>query len=428
MKKWLVLSIFSIFLIGCSTTQRYSFQVSAQSVSPNKHHCRVYYTNKDEKTIDGKNYSAQLEDLLRSKGLQVTSNEEKTDCSILVAHSTEYGKEQQIGHTWGQTGVNSSTSWTNAHISSSGHGQASTYTTYTPTYGITGTYTYDVAKSYTTFSMSAKDSDTKDEMWNISVFYAGNVNEKFVNLFPIFKCIMGHFMFRNFDTYVELTKKDIENIYNGQCALVQWKDFKELEQMARKGDAEAQFVLSVWYLTGDGVVRDETKALYWVTKAAEQGHKRAQFSLGRVYERGISVPVDYQKAFFWYSKAADQQEPDGQNALANMYYTGKGIAQNLPKAFTLYSAAALQGNPSAEAKLACYDTNIKTMEEHFKRCLSMAEQGNVKAQYAVFDMYWNGYGIPQNRDVAQSWLKRAVSLDPKYEDTLYMVQNMAQTK
>ena len=48
---------------------------------------------------------------------------------------------------------------------------------------------------------------------------------------------------------------------------------------AEQGNADAQYMLGVAYMSGDGVVQDEAEAMKWYRKAAEQGHVGAKSSL-----------------------------------------------------------------------------------------------------------------------------------------------------
>ena len=51
---------------------------------------------------------------------------------------------------------------------------------------------------------------------------------------------------------------------------------EELKQLAQSGDAEAQYMLGDAYAKGTGVQQDDSKTIYWYTKAAEQGHVLSQ--------------------------------------------------------------------------------------------------------------------------------------------------------
>jgi uncharacterized protein len=46
-------------------------------------------------------------------------------------------------------------------------------------------------------------------------------------------------------------------------------------EAARQGHAEAQYSLGILFLTGAGVVQDQTEAARWISRAAAQGHADA---------------------------------------------------------------------------------------------------------------------------------------------------------
>lgn len=54
--------------------------------------------------------------------------------------------------------------------------------------------------------------------------------------------------------------------------------------LAEKGDRDAQYHLGYMFQTGTGVKKDNEKAHYWYTKAAQNGHGKA-FVLAKVVER-----------------------------------------------------------------------------------------------------------------------------------------------
>jgi putative methionine-R-sulfoxide reductase with GAF domain len=73
----------------------------------------------------------------------------------------------------------------------------------------------------------------------------------------------------------------------------------QLKEMAGKGDAAAQNLLGLHYVSGEGVKQDEREAVRWFTKAAEQGNVSAQSKLGSIYFRGRDVPQNLNQAYFW---------------------------------------------------------------------------------------------------------------------------------
>ena len=80
--------------------------------------------------------------------------------------------------------------------------------------------------------------------------------------------------------------------------------FNEIEKRANQGDAEAQCILGVMYEDGEGVARDDAKAIYWYEKSAEQGYVSAQFLLAVMYKNEKGVAPNLTKAAYWYGKAA----------------------------------------------------------------------------------------------------------------------------
>ncbi|MGN6837925.1 tetratricopeptide repeat protein, partial [Neisseria sp. P0022.S010] len=77
-------------------------------------------------------------------------------------------------------------------------------------------------------------------------------------------------------------------------------DFKETFQVAKQGNAKAQYNLGGMYDNGQGVRKDYAQAVQWYRKAAEQVFAKAQYNLGVMYEKGQSVRKDYVEAVRWY--------------------------------------------------------------------------------------------------------------------------------
>ena len=58
--------------------------------------------------------------------------------------------------------------------------------------------------------------------------------------------------------------------------------------------------------------KDQDKAAYWLTKAAERGYAKAQTYLGVRYAGGEGVEKDQDKAVYWFTKAAKKGNADAQ--------------------------------------------------------------------------------------------------------------------
>lgn len=80
----------------------------------------------------------------------------------------------------------------------------------------------------------------------------------------------------------------------------------KLKQEANAGNASAEFYLYFLYDTGDGVIKNDAIATYWLKKAAEQGYETAEYDLGISYATGDGVAKNNAKYIYWVKKAAEQ--------------------------------------------------------------------------------------------------------------------------
>jgi len=79
-----------------------------------------------------------------------------------------------------------------------------------------------------------------------------------------------------------------------------------LRPLANRGDAQAQFELSLLYRAGQGVPADARESLRWLRLAAHGGHAPAQSNLGAAYVQGRGVAQDALLAYVWLSAGAAQ--------------------------------------------------------------------------------------------------------------------------
>jgi hypothetical protein len=121
----------------------------------------------------------------------------------------------------------------------------------------------------------------------------------------------------------------------------------EIIEKAKKGDAQAQFILGVMYAMGKGVPQDYAKSKVWMEKAAIKGNADAQYSLGLIYGSGKGVAKDFDKAAAWIQKAAAQGHPEAQRAVKEL--NQKAGSQ----------LAAKSGNNSHPKKQEQYHQKIK---------------------------------------------------------------------
>jgi TPR repeat protein len=121
-------------------------------------------------------------------------------------------------------------------------------------------------------------------------------------------------------------------------------------------DPKAQFELGNRYANGQGVNKDETKALEWWTKAAEKGLMEAQYNVGLCnyngYFNGSTMYEDVPTAVKWWKKAAAQGDVRAQYMLGVCYTSGYIIGKDTRLAREYFRKAAAQGSVQAKKELS----------------------------------------------------------------------------
>ncbi len=92
-----------------------------------------------------------------------------------------------------------------------------------------------------------------------------------------------------------------------------------LLSLAKRGDAEAQYLVGMAYLEGRQVPRDPAEGIRWLRHAASQRHVQGRFALATLYREGRGVPQNLPAAVRLFKEGAAAQHRESQLALAQMY-------------------------------------------------------------------------------------------------------------
>jgi len=183
--------------------------------------------------------------------------------------------------------------------------------------------------------------------------------------------------------------------------------YKENLAKAKKGDAEAQYMIGMDYDMGSGVKRNSAEAIKWYRKAAEQGQKDAQFSLGLAYEKGYSTKKNEAEAIKWYRKAAEQGVEAAQERL---YGLDPEVRKKLRE-------AAEKGDVKTQIKLGDIYYFGRGAAEDKKEAAKWyrmaAERGDVYAQCDIGQMYQFGIGVAEDKKEAAKWYRLAAEQGDK---------------
>ena len=127
-----------------------------------------------------------------------------------------------------------------------------------------------------------------------------------------------------------------------------------LEPLARKDDAQAQFLVGLVYSNAWKELGDDDAFLAekWFNRAAENGHRMAQLMLADLYALDAQRPDQLKRAVKWYLRAHNSGCPTAGRKLAALYLKHRDrIDMEINTAGLLYEAAD-QGDYKAAVLLA----------------------------------------------------------------------------
>lgn len=151
------------------------------------------------------------------------------------------------------------------------------------------------------------------------------------------------------------------------------KAMEFLEKAVKAGSDKAQLAMGYFYLRGTGgATQDAAKAVGFFTMAAEQGNSDAQYNVGLAYVRAEGVEKDLAKAYEWFEKAAYQDDAGAQYNLGVMALNGEGRESDPLVAYIWFALAHEKAYDGAEegmdeAKAVMTEDQIKEIDrEHAK--------------------------------------------------------------
>ena len=105
-----------------------------------------------------------------------------------------------------------------------------------------------------------------------------------------------------------------------------------LEETAKRGYANAEYILGMIYWNGLGVEKNTQKGYELIRRAADHGISNAQYDIAMMYEFGLYLKKDVNKSISWLEKAMAAENKDAAFILAMKYYDGIGVERNVEKA------------------------------------------------------------------------------------------------
>ena len=115
---------------------------------------------------------------------------------------------------------------------------------------------------------------------------------------------------------------------------------EELERLADRGDAHAQYLMGQLYQGGPLLIPNSQKAKHWLTQAAEHGLPEAQYALGKLFLSDDMEVRDPDEGIRWLKQAAQSGNHYAAYRLGKEYLTGEVVTKDIVKAVEWFSQSA----------------------------------------------------------------------------------------
>ena len=220
---------------------------------------------------------------------------------------------------------------------------------------------------------------------------------------------------------------------------------RELEADVQGGAVRAYF-LGLMYLHGDGVPKDDARALNLLRTAADDNYAAAQYLLGKRYFYGRGIPRnnalamsyllaaaaddDYRAVVFLRTvqkgsggerkdqervvaavkRKARAKDHDAQYTLAFMHLIGDGVPKDAAQELTWYQAAAAKNARAAFMLSLMYyygDGVAQNPVESVRLMRTAAEMGDLRSQYYLGTFHYHGVGCLEDKPFAAAWFKKS---------------------
>lgn len=112
-----------------------------------------------------------------------------------------------------------------------------------------------------------------------------------------------------------------------------------IQLKAAQGDADAQYLLGLMYLSGRYIEQNRELGAKWVTAAASAGHVKAQQTMADLSFEGSLIERNLSTAEQWYSELSKQGHKWANFRLGFIYAAGgEGVERNCGKAVEQFNA------------------------------------------------------------------------------------------
>jgi len=185
------------------------------------------------------------------------------------------------------------------------------------------------------------------------------------------------------------------------------------QEAIKNGNLASIYHLGVIYFHGGNkVVKDDYKAFNLIKQAADSGLETSFYDIGLMYYNGWGTNKDIGKSINWFKKGADVGVVDSAVMLSLIYRDSSSEFYDESKGLEYTKISANLGDVlSAEVLGGIYMFGIGGVEKDHKISeyfyLKNAENGSIKSQKGLADLYSLGDVTIRNYEKAFYWAKKA---------------------
>lgn len=184
--------------------------------------------------------------------------------------------------------------------------------------------------------------------------------------------------------------------------------------LAKQGNVEACYELGMLYRSEKSSFQSKAEAIKWFEKASAKNHAEATTCLGAMYARGEGVPENNDKANELYWKAAALGSTIARCNLGAKFREGvDGFPKDYDKAYWLLIAGARSKMNTPTRNLATMYLFGQGVEKNYKIAAPLlkisANLDDYLGCYYLGMLYYNGWGVPRDKDEALYCFRQAAS-------------------